>query len=98
MVFVMLETSGLMLTKNKDGSIRIEYVDYDTPLGGDFESMYDLDKSNAKKLRKLMRRKYPLLSLKRALIKEVGVNLNDSKLVQLFTLNDIQYNHFTWLS
>ena len=94
----MLETSGLMLTKNKDGSIRIEYVDYDTPLGGDFESMYDLDKSNAKKLRKLMRRKYPLLSLKRALIKEVGVNLNDSKLVQLFTLNDIQYNHFTWLS
>ena len=94
----MFETSGLMLTKNKDGSIRIEYQDYDTPLGGDFESMYDLDKNNAKKLRKIMRKKYPFLSLKRALIKEVGAHLNEPKLVELFNLNDIQYNHFTWLS
>ena len=43
----MLQTSGLLLTINEDDSIRVEYEDYDTKLGGDFSSMYDLDKENA---------------------------------------------------
>ena len=73
----MLQTSGLLLTINEDGSIRVEYEDYDTPMGGDYSSMYDLDSENANKLKKLMRKKHPLLSFKNALIWEVGKNLND---------------------
>ena len=55
----MLQTSGLLLTINEDGSIRVEYEDYDTPMGGDYSSMYDLDSENANKLRKLMMKKHP---------------------------------------
>ena len=61
----MLETSGLLFTENKDGSILVEYEDYDTQMGGDYSSIYNLDKENADKLRKLLKKKYPLLSLKK---------------------------------
>lgn len=94
----MLQTSGLLLTINEDGSIRVEYEDYDTPMGGDYSSMYDLDSENANKLRKLMKKKHPLLSFKNALIWEVGKNLNDEKFQKLMDKNDIKYTHTTWLS
>lgn len=94
----MLQTSGLLLTINEDGSIRVEYEDYDTPMGGDYSSMYDLDSENANKLRKLMKKKHPLLSFKNALILEVGKNLNDEKFQKLMDKNDIKYTHTTWLS
>ena len=94
----MLQTSGLLLTINEDGSIRVEYEDYDTPMGGDYSSMYDLDSENADKLRKLMKKKHPLLSFKNALIWEVGKNLNDEKFQKLMDKNDIKYTHTTWLS
>ena len=93
----MLDTSGLMLSKNRDGSMRIEYVDYDTPLGGDYESMYDLDKENAKLLEKLMKKLHPNLKLKAALIAEVGEHLSDRKLQKLLSENNIKYSHYTWL-
>lgn len=94
----MLQTSGLLLTINEDGSIRVEYEDYDTPMGGDYSSMYDLDSENANKLRKLMKKKHPLLSFKNSLILEVGKNLNDEKFQKLMDKNDIKYTHTTWLS
>ena len=94
----MLQTSGLLLTINEDGSIRVEYEDYDTPMGGDYSSMYDLDSENANKLKKLMKKKHPLLSFKNALIWEVGKNLNDEKFQKLMDKNDIKYTHTTWLS
>ena len=94
----MLQTSGLLLTINEDGSIRVEYEDYDTPMGGDYSSMYDLDSENANKLRKLMKKKHPLLSFKNALIWEVGKNLNDEKFQKLMDKNDIKYTRTTWLS
>ena len=94
----MLQTSGLLLTINEDGSIRVEYEDYDTPMGGDYSSMYDLDSENANKLKKLMKKKYPLLSFKNALICEVGKNLNDEKFQKLMDKNEIKYTHTTWLS
>ena len=94
----MLQTSGLLLTINEDGSIRVEYEDYDTPMGGDYSSMYDLDSENANKLRKLMKKKHPLLSFKNSLIWEVGKNLNDEKFQKLMDKNDIKYTHTTWLS
>ena len=94
----MLDTSGLLLTENTDGSIRVEYEDYGTSLGGDYSSMYDLDKENAMKLKKIMRKKYPFLSLKKALILKVGKNLNDEKFVKLLKENNIEYTHTTWLS
>lgn len=94
----MLQTSGLLLTINEDGSIRVEYEDYDTPMGGDYSSMYDLDSENANKLKKLMKKKHPLLSFKNALICEVGKNLNDEKFQKLMEKNDIKYTHTTWLS
>lgn len=52
----MLETSGLLLTENEDGSIIVEYEDYDTPMGGDYSSIYNLDKVNADLLRKVLKR------------------------------------------
>ena len=67
-------------------------------MGGDYSSMYDLDSENAKKLRKLMRRKCPFLSFKRALIVHVGKNLNDEKFQKLLSKNDIKYTHSTLLS
>lgn len=94
----MLETSGLLLTENEDGSIVVEYEDYDTPMGGDYQSIYNLDKENADKLRVLLKKKHPLLSFKAALIWEVGKNLNDEKFQKLCTKNRIKYDHFTWLS
>ena len=94
----MLDTSGLLLTENKDGSIRVEYVDYDTPMGGDFESMYDLNKVNADKLRKILKEKYPKYSLKKALVQEVGQNFSDRLFVRLLRENNIDYDHSTWLS
>ena len=94
----MLQTSGLLLTINEDGTVRVEYEDYDTPMGGDYSSMYDLDSENANKLRKLMKKKHPLLSFKNALIWEVGKNLNDEKFQKLMDKNDIKYTHTTWLS
>ena len=57
----MLQTSGLLLSEYEDGSIKVEYEDYDTKLGGDFSSMYDLDKENADLLRKLNDEKFKKL-------------------------------------
>ncbi len=94
----MLQTSGLLLTENKDGTIIVEYEDYDTPLGGDFSSIYYLNSANAKLLRKAMRKRHPLLSLKKALIKEVGKNLSDSKFVKLMKELNVKYDHSTWRS
>jgi hypothetical protein len=47
-----MKTSGLMFTENADGSVRAEVVDYGVEeFGGhDWESWYDLDSVNAKKL------------------------------------------------
>lgn len=94
----MLQTSGLLLSEFEDGSIKVEYEDYDTKLGGDFSSMYDLDKENADLLRKLMKEKHPLLSFKNALKKEVGKNLNDEKFKKLMNDNNIKFVHNTWRS
>ena len=94
----MLQTSGLLLTQNKDGSIIVEYEDYGTRLGGDFSSIYNLDATNATKLKKAMKQRHPLLSFKRALICEVGRNLNDEKFRKLLTSLQIHYDHYTWRS
>ena len=94
----MLQTSGLLLTENTDGSIIVEYEDYDTPMGGDFSSIYNLDASNATKLKNAMKQRHPLLSFKNALIREVGKNLNDAKFVKLMKSLDINYDHYTWRS
>ena len=94
----MLQTSGLLLTENKDGSIIVEYEDYDTPLGGDFSSIYNIDSANATLLRKAMKQRHPNLTFKNALIQEVGKNLSDSKFVKLMKELNLQYHHFTWRS
>lgn len=43
------DTSGLLFTQNKDGSIRVEVIDFEVEeFGGhDWESWYDLTKENA---------------------------------------------------
>ena len=94
----MLNTSGLLLTQNSDGSIIVEYEDYNTALGGDFSSIYTIDANNADKLRKAMKKRYPLLPLKRALICQVGKNLDDAKFVKLMNRLQINYEHHTWRS
>lgn len=94
----MLQTSGLLLTQNQDGSILVEYEDYDTPLGGDYSSMYYINSTNAQLLKKAMKRMHPLLSLKKALIREVGKNLDDSKFARLMDKLGVKYDHSTWRS
>ena len=45
-----------------------------------------------------MKDKHPLLSFKKALIREVGKMLNDRKFQKLCNSNDIHFEHFTWRS
>lgn len=54
-------TSGLMLTEYEDGSLRLEYVDYNVGFfgGADFECWYTLNKENAEKFRAALDEKYP---------------------------------------
>lgn len=72
-------TSGLLLTENKDGSLRLEYVDYGVGFfgGGDYEVWYEVDKQDADKLRAYFTEKYGAGDLKTQMKKEFGENLSE---------------------
>lgn len=93
------DTSGLMFTQNKDGSIRVEVVDYDVEWfdGSDWESWYDLDKENADKLYNELK-KIHSGTFNEVLIKEFTETFDTRHFEKFCKDCGIQYNHMTWTS
>ncbi len=92
-------TSGLLFTRNKNGSIRVEVVDYGVAEfdGCDWECWYDLDKTNAdllyEELRKLHKGNFEEM-----LIKEFGETFNIRHFQSFCKEQNIKYDHMTWSS
>lgn len=91
-----MDTSGILLEEEDDGSIRVGYVDYNVDFfdGEDYESFYALDKENADKLRAyLLGRNYS--DLQKGLVAIVGEKFSDKKFQDLCAVADIEYDHIT---
>ena len=90
-------TSGLLYTKNQDGSIRIEVVDFGVEMfgGHDWESWYDLTKENADllftELRKLHKGDF-----EKMLIAEFGKTFDTLEFEKFCKVHNIAYSHMTW--
>lgn len=54
-------TSGILVTEYEDGSVRLEYTDYNADFfgGADFEAWYTLNGENARKLRAALNERDP---------------------------------------
>lgn len=92
-----LKSSGILLTERKDGSIIVGYVDYEVEFfgGRDYESIYDLNKENADKLRTYFTHLcYP--TLKDGLVDKVGKNFSDSEFCKLCDMLGVKFKHNTW--
>lgn len=92
-----LNSSGILLTENGDGSIVVGYVDYNVGFfgGGDYESFYTLDGENAKKLRAYFENA-GYATLKEGLTARLGKNFNDGEFVKLCGGLNIIYKHNSW--
>lgn len=93
----MVETSGLLYTKNADGSMRVEYVDYGVGAfgGGDFESIYELDKQNADKPGAYIRA-LGYSDMKAGLKAVFSEKFSDNKFYAVCKEQGIEYEHYTW--
>ena len=93
-------TSGLLLTENEDGSLRVEYVDYGVDfLGGcDYEVWYTVEKEDADKLRAHLNEKYKDGTLKEKMKKEFGENLSESKFNALCKELGVKAERNSWRS
>lgn len=94
-----LETSGLLFTQNKDGSVRIEVVDYNVSMygGGDWESWYELDKNNADKLFAELN-KTRKGTFKEVLTQEFGETFDIRRFEEFCREHGIEYSHGSWVS
>ncbi len=90
-------TSGLLFSQNRDGSIRVEVVDYGVEeFGGhDWESWYDLTKENADILYAELK-KIHNGNFKEMLIAEFGENLKTYEFERFCKEHGIKYEHQTW--
>ena len=88
----MLETSGLMVTENNDGSVFLEIVDYNVSEfdGSDFELRYALNCDEAKKLKRLLKQKREG-TLEKMLVAEFGKEFNLREFEKMCADNDIKY-------
>lgn len=90
-------TSGLLFTQNKDGSIRLEVIDYGVEeFGGrDWESCYELTKENAEilysELKKLHRGEF-----REMLVAQFGETFETPDFEKFCKEHGIDYDHFTW--
>ena len=91
------DTSGLLFTQNKDGSIRVEVIDYEVEeFGGhDWESWYDLTKENADILYNELRKLHSG-DLKEMLIAEFGETFKTIEFEKFCNEHNIIYSHMTW--
>lgn len=92
-------TSGLLFTKNRDGSIRVEAVDYGVAEfgGGEWESWYDLTKENAALLYAALK-KLHRGTFRQKLIKQFGESFNMPQFEAFCKEHGITYEHMTWSS
>jgi len=93
-------TSGLLLTENEDGSLRVEYVDYGVSTfgGGDYEVWYTVEKEDADKLRAYLNEKYQDGTLKEKMKKEFGDDLSESKFNALCRELGVEATRNSWTS
>lgn len=91
------DTSGLLYTKNRDGSIRIEVIDYGVEEfdGRDWECWYDLSKENAKLLYKELK-KIHNGRFEQMLVAEFGKTFDIPKFIRFCKEHGIKYNFSTW--
>ena len=93
---MMSETSGLLFTKNKDGSIRIEVIYYDWDgKDCDHDHWYDLNKENADKLYYELSRIHSG-TFEEMLLLEFTKNLDIFKFEEFCRKNDIAYIEMSW--
>lgn len=92
-----LGTSGLLFTKNKDKSIRVEVIDYGVEeFGGqDWESCYDLTKENAAILFNELKKLHNG-SFEQMLIAEFGEGFRTFEFEKFCKEHGIHYSHYTW--
>lgn len=93
-------TSGLLLTENKDGSLRLEYVDYGVNFfgGGDYEVWYEVDKADADKLRAYFLQKYGEGDLKAQMKEAFGENLSETAFHKLCEELGVYAKRNSWVS
>lgn len=93
-------TSGLLLTENEDGSLRVEYVDYGVGMfgGGDYEVWYTVEKEDADKLRAYLNEKYQGGTLKEKMKKEFGNDLSETKFNALCKELGVEITRNSWTS
>ena len=90
-------TSGLMCTRYKNGSVRLEVVDYAVDMfgGRDWESWYELDKENAKLLFKELRKSHKG-SFEEMLTAEFDKTFDTLQFDKFCKEHNIVYRHMTW--
>ncbi len=93
-------TSGLLLTENADGSLRVEYVDYGVGFfgGGDYEVWYTIDTENAQKLRDYLSQKRAKGTLQEQMKAEFGKNLSEKKFQGVCRRLGVELERNSWVS
>lgn len=93
-----LETSGLLLLENKDGSLEIGYCDYNVDFfgGGEYEVNYLINKEDSLILKDYLAKNYKG-SLKEMLIAEIGENMSETKFKELLKKLNIQAKRDSWI-
>ncbi len=93
----MLDTSGIKVTENEDGTIELFYVDYGVEQfgGRDFECTYKLDKENAEKFRKALNERYTG-TLSEKVISAFTKNFNTTAFNDFCRQHGIAFDQTTW--
>ncbi|MCI8596606.1 MAG: hypothetical protein HFE35_07350 [Clostridia bacterium] len=93
----MLETSGLMVTENNDGTVILEIVDYNVSEfgGSDYELKYALPSGEAEKLKEYLNGKHKG-TLEEMLVVEFGKEFNLREFEKMCAENDIKYKRTSW--
>lgn len=91
-----MNTSGLILTLNQDGSALIGYEDYNVEIfgGADYEVMYFLDKVNFELLIHFLKIE-DKNNIKKTLIAKFGKNFNSIKFETFCQKNNIVFKRNT---
>ena len=89
-------TSGFWVERKK-GELRIGYVDFGVSQfgGGDFEKTYYLNRENAKRLKRSLRKEHRG-SLENMLEAAFGRGFDDARFWEFCKQNGIEYTSSTW--
>ena len=96
---MVLNTSGLLLIENNDGSLEIGYNDYNVEFfgGGDYDVSYTIEKKDAIILKEYLSTKHKG-TLKEMLICEIGKNMSEIKFKKLLNTLNICPRRDSWIS